>query len=355
MKINRLEFWSQAMQLTEPYTIAYETITTTTNVFLQIITDGKLVGCGCAAPDPSVTGETVAMVLEQLQGTVTPLLTGANPLRRGVLTAELETPLAKFPATLAAVEMALLDLQGKYARLPVWQLLGGFRDSFPTSVTIGILPAAETLEAAQAWVRRGFHHLKIKGGLDVVADLARLTRLHDTFGTKIEFRFDANQGYSLEAGLEFVHLCQALHLAFIEQPTPANRFDWLGEINRQRQLPVMADESLLTLADAWELARQQAVTALNLKLMKVGGINHARQILALARAANLQVMVGCMDEAALGIAAGLHFALAEPGIQYVDLDGHLGLAGDISAAAIQMHGETLFPVDQPGLGLEYLI
>jgi L-alanine-DL-glutamate epimerase-like enolase superfamily enzyme len=258
---------------------------------------------------------------------------------------------AEEPSIRAAVDMALYDILAKKCDLPLWKMLGGYRDRMLTSVTIGILPERETVEQAREWVRRGFRILKLKGGIDVQADAARVLKVREAVGENIRLRFDANGGYTVEEALWFVDQTLSARLELFEQPTQKGHAEMIGQVTRRGSVPVMADESIVSLRDAFRLASNDLVDMLNVKLMKVGGIAEAVQINAVARAARLEVMVGCMDESALGIAAALHFALSDSNIAYADLDGHIDLVNDPAADAVTIEDGTLFPSQLAGLGV----
>jgi L-alanine-DL-glutamate epimerase-like enolase superfamily enzyme len=350
MKITTSEAWEVKMQLKEPYTIAYETVSSADNVFLRIETDKGITGYGCAAPDLHITGETLPGVLTAAEDIIKPSIKGSDPLRMTFLLERLKKPLQSQSSALAMLDMALHDILGKVAGLPVYKLLGGFRTCMKTSITIGIMPVKETVQKAAAFVQKGFKSLKIKGGSDVEADIERIIKVRDAVGEKIEIRFDANQGYTVEQSLKFCESTRAAKLALLEQPTPRGEPDLLSRVTKGVSIPVMADESLMDLRDAFRLARGDLVDMVNIKLMKCGGISEGLHINSVAQAANLGVMVGCMDEAALSIAAGLHFALSRPNVIYADLDGHLDLIDDPSDGTVILKNGILYPSPDPGLG-----
>lgn len=353
MKITALETWTVEMPLKEPYTIAYETIGKTSNVFLRIETSTGISGIGCAAPDLEITGETPQTVTHEINNTIKSVLLHRDPLRITYLIEKLREPLQNHPSAKAAVDMALYDILGKVSNLPLWKILGGYRDRIKTSITIGILPVDETLKRAQEFIAEKYKCLKIKGGKNVNEDIERIIKVRELVGKNIELRFDANQGYSVEDSIYFVEKTKSANLELLEQPTPKGKPDLLGRVTSDVHIPVMADESLITLRDAFRLARRELADMVNIKLMKVGGISEALHINSVSRAANIEVMVGCMDEAALAIAAGLHFALARPNVLYADLDGHLDLINDPTDGAVTIKEGIMYPSTNPGIGFDY--
>lgn len=338
------------MKLSEPYTIAYETIDSCSNFFIRCHTDEGFDGFGCAAPDLAITGETEESVERDFRLVIEPFLRGKNPFRYSFILEELRKVLPQSMSAMAMVDMMLFDIVAKKAGVPLYLYLGGYRNSIPTSITIGIMSIRETVEKAAYFARQGFRILKIKGGADVENDIARIMETRKVIGARIKIRFDANQGFSPEEAIHFVESTKSARLELLEQPTPRDNAEWLGKVCRHVNIPVMADESIMSLKDVYRYTKHDLMDMINIKLMKVGGIYEGMHINSSSKAANVEAMVGCMDESGLAIAAGLHFALSRPNIVYADLDGHLDLLGDPAGEAVILKQGVLYPTGKPGLG-----
>lgn len=350
MKITHLECWPIEFTLPEPFTIAYESLEHFTNVVLKATTDTGLIGWSCAAPDKMITGETADDVLSSFNEIIEPLFKDADFFRYAYLNEELQKRLAGRRSAKAMADMLLYDLMARVADQPLYRMLGGYRNSIITSMTISILPVDTTIQRAAEYVSKGFKCLKLKGGLDVEEDIEKTIKVRERVGSHIELRFDANQGYSIEDAVRYVKDTTVANVELLEQPTPTELESQLEQVVLQTSIPVMADESLKSLRDVFRLVKNDRADMINIKLMKVGGISDGVHINSVARAAGVECMVGCLDECALGIAFGLHFCLSRPNLIYADLDSSYGLANDPFADLVTINDGSLYPQSGPGIG-----
>jgi L-alanine-DL-glutamate epimerase-like enolase superfamily enzyme len=350
MKINHSQCLVKTLHLREPYSITYESVDQFDNIFIHITTAEGYHGWGCAAPVKSVTGETTKDILDRFKDIIEPCLIGEDVFRYAHIMETLKKEIPDQPSARAMVDMALHDILSQRTGVPLYKLLGGYRSSIPTSITIGIMPSKAALAYARSHVKAGFTILKIKGGKNVSEDIEKINRIREILGRKIRIRFDANQGYSVEESMKFIKGTQQARVELIEQPTPKDKLEQLAQVTRKASMPVMADESLLSLKDVFRLSKDHATDLINIKLMKTGGIMEGMHINSVAKAAGISAMVGCMDESALGIAAGLHMSLSRPNIKYADLDGHLDITDDPFEGLLRIEKGVLIPPPSIGLG-----
>lgn len=350
MIIKKIEFFRLDMPLREPYTIAYETVNHATNIILKIVTDTGIIGWGCAAPDPLITGESPENVIDNIRNVISDMLTGESPFQIARVNMQLKETLPGARSSMAMTDMALYDILAKKAGIPLYKMLGGFRDSIATSITIGIMTINETLEKAAKYLTDGFRIIKIKGGVNLSDDIEKVLKIRERYGMDFSLRFDANQGYSFDDSVEFIKKTKTAVIDIFEQPTSQTKDEKMGDVTRNVDVPVMADESIRTLKDAFRLVSNHMIDMVNIKLMKLGGILESSHINSVAKAAGMEVMVGCLDECSLGISAGLHFALSRPNIEFADLDGHIDLLNDPFSGLFILERGVLYPSGDSGLG-----
>jgi L-Ala-D/L-Glu epimerase len=322
------------LRLAQTFVIAREASDTADVVQVELTHDG-VVGRGEAAPieryDESAASATAW--LEEAAGSL-----GDDPFA-------LEEIEGRLPpgenAARAALDAALHDLQGKLLGVPVWRLLGLPRSGPPTSWTVWLGDPDDMARRAETAAQR-FRRLKLKLGGGDGLDVERVRAVRGV--TELPLMVDVNEWWSLDEALDALPQLAELGVEYCEQPLKAG--DEGGRTLRERSpLPIYVDEDvhrLDSVAACAELAH-----GINIKLAKSGGIREAIRMAHAARALGLGVMLGCMVESGLGIAAG---CVVAPLCDHVDLDGNLLLAEDPSPGVAFVDGVQV-PADAPGLGI----
>jgi L-Ala-D/L-Glu epimerase / N-acetyl-D-glutamate racemase len=246
------------------------------------------------------------------------------------------------PVALAALDAALHDLVAKKLEIPVYKLLGLTRPEPQSAYTLAI--AELEISVAEAKKVSGFPILKIKVGgeedLETVRAVAKIS--------EAALWVDANEAFSPEEAPEVALELKDMGVGVIEQPVPAAEGpEALRRVTEAvAPLPVIADESAIDARDVPRLHRH--VSGVNVKLVKCGGIRGALSMIHTARATGMFVMLGCMVETSLGIAAAAQISGL---VDFVDLDGAMLLAGDPFAGLDYEKGRIYLP-DEPGLGVK---
>ncbi len=287
-----------------------------------------------------------------------PRLIGLDPLAvpralrviDDTLAGELSAPYLR-----AAFEMALLDLTGRHYGVPVYQLLGGrSRESVPLAWGIYQKSPEEMAQDAAAGLAAGFHAIKLKVGRELRDDVAAVRAVAKAVGPDAPLRLDANMAWRTvpEAAAAIRALAAEARVAWIEQPLGRANLDGMRLLRGRSGVPIMADESLQTLHDAYEVARAEAADVWNVYVVEAGGLMAAAEIFALARALDIPCIIGSQAELGIGTSAAAHLGVAVPNLPYpCETFGPLRYERDITSPGPRIERGMLYPPDGPGLGV----
>jgi L-alanine-DL-glutamate epimerase-like enolase superfamily enzyme len=351
LKITDVEIFLFDIPLSSPFRIAIGEMKAANDLLVRVRTDQGVIGLGEACPFPPITGETQATNAAAARS-IRDILLGKDPLAIDGLLREIGPLVHSNPSAVAAFDMALHDILGKVAGLPLFRLLGGTKNQFETDITTSI----DTLEAMTAESKKyadmGYKTLKVKVGLDPDEDFGRLEAIRRAVGPKVAIRIDANQGWSVPQAIYALRKMEPLGIEFCEQPVLATDTAGLRAVRTQSPISIMADEALFGPGDAIELIRAEACDTFNIKVMKAGGLLNSIRIAHIADAANMRCMVGCMLESNLALTAAAHVVASQANVVYADLDGNTEHVVDPIIGGMTVKAGALTLPEKPGLGCD---
>lgn len=355
MLIRSIETIPVAVPLTKPFKTALRTVHTAYAVYVKVTCEDGRVGWGEAVPTHVITGDSVGSITYAIEEVIAPQLVGLDVRQREVVFHTLRRSIVRNTSAKAAVDMAIYDLLGQLAGMPLYQLLGGFHQEIETDFTVSVNGWVEMADDAERYVANGFNVLKVKVGLgEISEDIARIKAIRERVGSVPRIRLDANQGWQVKEAVRAIRLLEDAGLAIelIEQPVLADDIEGLKYVTDNTLTPIMADESVFSAKDALRVLQLRAADLINIKLMKSAGIHEALKINTLAETYGVECMAGSMIETKLGITAAAHFAASQPNITRFDFDAPLMLAKDMVVGGIVYEERTIHLPKTSGLGLD---
>lgn len=334
----RMTYFPYELQLNHVFTVATFSRKTTPTVQLQIDYDG-VVGYGEASMPPYL-GESIDSVMSFLQKVN--LEQFSDPFLLEDILAYVDGIAPGNHAAKAAVDIALHDLLGKLMQTPWYKIWGLNKQNTPsTSFTIGIDTAEvvkeKTLEAADR-----FNLLKVKLGRDNDKEMIQTIRLV----SNLPIAVDVNQGWTdKHFALDMINWLKEQGIVMVEQPMPKGQIDDMAWLTQHSPLPTFADESMQRLSDV--SAMKGLFSGINIKLMKCTGMREAYKMMVLARALDMQVMIGCMTETSCAVSAA---AQLSAGVDFADLDGNLLIGNDLYRGVEIVDGKITLN-KEPGIGV----
>jgi muconate cycloisomerase len=324
---------------------------------LKVHTDEGIIGLGEVSCTPVWSGEDNRTAAHLIQQELAPVLIGEDPTQIERVIRLMNRTVANNPFTKAGIEIALWDILGKVAGLPVYRLLGGaVRDFVTTKFSVSGLEPAKAAEVAAWAVAQGFRTMKVKVGIDPDQDVARVRAVREAIGPDIRLGVDANGGWAPRVAIQTIRRLYPYNIFFAEQPVADLDIAWLADVRSQVEVPVMADESVYSLQDAMSIVRAGAADILSVYVGKGGGISAARKIAAVAEAAGIVCTVGSNLELGVASAAMIHLAMATPTIAAeefpCDILTPFFYETDLLVESLPITAGSARPSDRPGLGVE---
>jgi muconate cycloisomerase len=354
MRIASVEVIPVAVPLKGGFKNAHAVKTVQHSIVTRIETDAGLAGYGNVDPSPGYSEMTPAEVASALRESLIPAVMGLHPTNIVAVVRAMDQAVPACLDAKAAIEMACWDIHGKALMAPVHALLGGVvRQEVALNAWIGILDPADAAAEALEWCKRGFKSMKIKVGAGLEADRDRVAAVREAVADRMAIRIDCNEGYDVGTAIALAKTLAPYDITLFEQPVKRHDIDGLAAVRRAIPMPVMADEAVQAPDSLIRIIRKEAADIVKLKVMKQGGFYRTRQMMDIAEAAGLRVVIGHGFGLAVNTMAEVQIAATSANVlDAVECVGPLKLAEDIGVEPIdQVNGITRLP-DAPGIGVE---
>ncbi len=324
-------------------------------VIVRVNTDGGVVGVGEASPW-AVFSDNAFAIKETIDRYLGPAIVGLSPVDVEAILLRMDAVHYGVQFAKAGVEMAVLDAAGQSLGQPLYNLLGGLvRDRVNLSYSVTNQDIQKDLEESRWLQDLGFKVFKVKTGvLPEKTEIKRIAAIRELVGDDFDLRIDFNQGGKREQVLRLCRELEQFRLTFIEQPVKGWDLDAMVAITDALDTPVMADESVMSWEQGFQVAKRGAADIVSVKLMKTGGIVRAKKVAATCEAAGIPCYAGAMWESGIGIAASLHFACSTPAVKYGSdfyTCNYLMTDDLIRKPLLVEDGDILVPLG-PGLGID---
>lgn len=344
MQIKKVELWVVEVPLrspVSPYASRYRASSATQSAICCLTTECGLQGWGEHNVNflPGIDARRIREEAEWITGRPV-------DIRRFHQECPLETRLK------SGLEMALWDLLGKQAGLPLAMLLGGrLRDEVELACCMGLQTPERAGELALGYVEQGYSTLKMKGGAGIEADTAMVAGIRAAVGDRLRLRLDPNCGYSRDESLDLARRLEEYDLEYLEQPLPAEPVEDAAWLRTRTRTPLALNESVTDAASAWRILHLEAAAFLLPDTPQAGGLLPCVQIGEIADAAGIPCIMHCGHDLGPKTAAMVHVAAALPAYSLANDSTYYALDVDICDPPLQIHRGRITPPADPGLGV----
>ena len=320
-------------------------------LILQLETDEGITGIG------ECVGPTIPTVLAIIEHEFRQFMIGRDPLKTELLVRRMEefarnwTQIGAY--AISGLEMALLDIKGKYLNTPVYNLLGGAcKQHIEYAGYLFIDEPLENAKKAADYQKAGYKEVKLKVGRNLSQDIETLEAIRDAVGWDMKIRIDSNMNWNVPTAIKWIKSLQKFDLQYVEQPVPEYDLDAMSAVRRAVDVPIAADEGCSTVERALAHIKKEACDVFVVYVSEAGGLMRARQIAAMADACGMWCTMGTWAETGVATAAGMHAIASSCNFVFSNDTHYMLQEGDIlTDPLVIVDGKINLPKG-PGIGVK---